>query len=86
MLSPYTIQPNINNKRRKKAWNTNFNKNSHCEHDIKRPQMTSNDLDKPDTNTKSNKRNKNILEVGSVHENIENNEHSLDEILHRNDL
>ena len=40
MLSPYRIQPNITNKRTKKASKTNFDNNSHREHDLKRPQMT----------------------------------------------
>ena len=47
MLSPYRIQPNITNKRTKKASNTSVNNKSHCEHDLKRPQMTSNDLKRP---------------------------------------
>ena len=47
MLSPYRINPNITNKRTKKASNTtNFNNNSHCEPDVKRTQMTSKDLKK----------------------------------------
>ena len=47
--------------------------------------MTSNDLGKPETNTEaivkrtSNKRNKNILKAGSVHENIEFSNEYLDE-------
>ena len=41
MLSPYRIQPNNTNKRAEKASNTKFNSNSHCEHDLKKPQMTS---------------------------------------------
>ena len=57
MLSPYRIQSNNNNKRTKKASNTNFNNNSHREVDVRRPQMTSNDVVKPET--KSNRRNKN---------------------------
>ena len=40
--------------------------------------MTSNDLK---TNTKSNKKNKHVLKAGSVQENIEVNEHYLDEVL-----
>ena len=46
MLSPYRINPNNTIKRTKKASNTNFNNNSHCEPDVKRTQMTSNDLKK----------------------------------------
>ena len=47
------IQPNINNRRSKKVSNTNLDINSHREHDLKRPQLTSNDLVKPDTITES---------------------------------
>ena len=67
MLSPYRIQPNITKKRTKKVSNSNLDINPHCEHDLKRPQLTSSDLVKPDTNTKSNKRNKNTLNGGFVH-------------------
>ena len=48
--------------------------------------MTPNDLKKTQTNTKSNRKNTTILETGSVQENIENNEHCLDEILHKNNI
>ena len=48
--------------------------------------MSSNELAKPETNTKSNKQNKNFLKAGSVQENIENNIENLDEILHNNNL
>ena len=45
MLSPYVINPkNITNKRTKKASNSNFDNNSHHESNVKRPQMTSKDL------------------------------------------
>ena len=44
MLSPYRINPNNTKKRTNKAPNTNFNNNSVHEHDVKRPQMISNDL------------------------------------------
>ena len=43
--------------------------------------MTSNDLKTTRTNTKSNRKNKNIMKVGSTQENIKTNEHYLDEIL-----
>ena len=43
MLSPNRIQPNNTNKRTKKASKTNFDNNSHYEHDFKRPQTTSNE-------------------------------------------
>ena len=84
MLSPYRINPNNTNKRTKKASNTNFNNESHREPDVKRPQMTSNELTTTQTNIKSNRKNKNILKAGSIHNNIEINEHYLDEILHNN--
>ena len=40
ILSPYRIQPNSTNKRAKTPLNTNFDKNSHREPDVKTPQMT----------------------------------------------
>ena len=76
MLSPYIIQINNTNKRTKKAWKTNLDNNSYRDHDLKRPQMTSNDRVKP------NKRNENTSNDGSVHENIESNDQYLDESLH----
>ena len=81
VLSPYRIQPNNANKRTKELSNTNFDKNSHCEHDVKRLQLTSNSLAKSETNTKSNKKNKNVLKSGSLLENVETNAEYLDEIL-----
>ena len=84
MLSPYRISPNNTDKRTKKAKNTNLDNNSQPNHDDKRPQMTSNDL--KTTQTKSNEKNKNVLKAGSVQENIEINEHYLDEILDNNDI
>ena len=84
MLSPYRIQLNNTNKRIKKVLKINFDNDSHHELDVKRPQKTSNDL--KTTQTKSNKKNKNILKAGSVQENIEINEHYLDEILNKNDI
>ena len=44
MLSPYRIQPKNTNKRTKKLSNTNSDNNSHREHDLKRPQLTSQQL------------------------------------------
>ena len=82
MLSSCRIQPNSTNKRSKKTSKTTFDNNSHREPDVKRPHLTSNDPTKPETKTKSNKKNKNILKTGYVHENTEINEHYLDEILH----
>ena len=81
MLSPYRINPNNNNKRTKKVEKTNFDNDSQPNHNDKRPQMTSNDL--KITQTKSNKRNTNVLKAGSVQQNIEINEHYLDEILQK---
>ena len=82
MLSPYRIKPNKTNKRTKKVKNTIFDKVSQPIHDDKRPQMTSNDL--KTSQTKSNKKNKNVLKAGSVQQNIEINEHYSDEILQNN--
>ena len=44
MLSPYRSQPNITNKRTKKAKNNDFNNISDYGADVK---MTSNDLKRP---------------------------------------
>ena len=82
MLSPYRINPNNTIKRTKKVKNTNFDNDSQPNHDDKRPQMTPNDL--ITTQTKSKKKNKNVLKAGSIQEKIEINEHYLDEILHKN--
>ena len=46
MLSPYRINPKNNHKRTKKAKNTDFDNDSHHEADVKRPQMTSKDLNR----------------------------------------
>ena len=83
MLSLYRIQPNNTNKRPKKASNAC---NSHRDLDVKRPQMTLNDLKTTQTNTKINEINKNVLKAGSMQENIEINEHYSDEILDINDI
>ena len=88
MLSPYRISANKTKKRSKKALNTDFNNDSHHEPDDKRPQMTSNDLKRPQTisNEKSKKtKTKNNSKGGYMQENIEINEHYLDEILKIND-
>ena len=82
MLSLYRIQSNNINKRLKKAEITNSNNDTQPNHDEKRAQMTPNDL--KTSETKSNKKNKNVLKAGSVQQNIENNEHYLDEILENN--
>ena len=83
MLSPYRINPNNNHKRSKKVKNTDFDNKSHNEADVKRLQMTSNDL--KTTQTKSNKKNKNDLKGGSIQQNIEIDEDFLDKVLKIND-
>ena len=76
MLSPYRISPNNVKKRSKKAKIDNND-------DLKRPQLTSNDL-KTSSNDKKT-RSKNVLKAGSVQEEtIEINEHYLDKILKNN--
>ena len=76
MLSPYRINPNNVKKRSK---NAKIDDNG----DLKRPQMTSNDL-KTSSNDKKTK-SKNTLKGGFVQEeNIEINEHYLDKILKNN--
>ena len=76
MLSPYRINPNNVKKRSKKVKIDDIG-------DLKRPQMTSNDL-KTTSNDKKTK-SKNVLKAGSVKENIEINEHYLDKILKNNE-
>ena len=82
MLSPYRYKPNNTKKRSKKAKNTDFDNKSDRKAAVRRPQMTSNDF--KSIQTKSNKKNKNVPKAGSVQENIEINEHCLDEILQKN--
>ena len=76
MLSPYRISQNNVKKRSKKAKIDNIG-------DLKRPQMTSNDLKKTSNETVKNKKSK--LKGGPIQENIEINEHYLDKILKNND-
>ena len=72
MLSPYRTNPNNVKKRPKKAKIDDIG-------DLKRPQMTSNNLE---TNSKESVKNKkNKLKGGSVEDNVEINEHYLDKIL-----
>ena len=73
MLSPYKINLNNVKKRPKKA---KIDDNG----DLKRSQMTSNDL-KTISNDKNITKTKNNLKGGSVQDNIEINEHYLDKIL-----
>ena len=75
MLSPYRISPNNVEKRPKKAKIDDIG-------DLKRPQMTSNDIKTTSNETFKNKKNK--LKGGSVQENIEISEHFLDKILKNN--
>ena len=76
MLSPYRINPNNVKKRPKKAKINDID-------DLKRLQLTSNDL-KTTSNDKKTK-SKNVLRAGSVQEeNIEINEHYLDKIIKNN--
>ena len=77
MLSPYRISPNNTKKRPKKA---KIGDNG----DLKRPQMTSNDLKTTLNETGKNKKNK--LKGGTIQENIEINEHYLDKILKNNNV
>ena len=76
LISPYRINPNNAKKRQKK---TKIDDNG----DLKRPQLTPNDL-KTTSNDKKT-RSKIVLKGGSVQEgNIEINEHYLDKILKNN--
>ena len=76
MLSPYRINPNNVKKQQKK---TKIDNNG----DLRRPQMTSNDL-KTTSNDKKTK-SINVLKAGSLQEeNIEINEHYLDKIIKNN--
>ena len=72
MLSPYRISPNNTKKLSKKAKIDDIG-------DLKRPQMTSNDLEKNSNETVKNKKNK--LKRGSLQEDVEINGHYLDKIL-----
>ena len=58
MLSPYRIHLNNTNKRVKNGKNTNFDNNLQCVPDLKRPQMTSNDLKTTSNEPVKNKKNK----------------------------
>ena len=77
MLSLYRISPNNTKKRSKKAKIEDIG-------DLKRPQITSNDVKTTSNETVKNKKNK--LKGGAipVQENIEINEHYLDKILKNN--
>ena len=75
MLSPYRI--NVR-KRSKKA---KIDDNGY----LKRPQMTSNDLNTTSNDNNKKTKTKNNLKGGFVEENIEINEHYLDKILKNNE-
>ena len=75
MISPYRNNQNNVKKRPKKAKIDDIG-------DLKRPQMTSNDLKTASDEPVRNKKNK--LKGGSMQENIEINEHYLDRILKNN--
>ena len=77
MLSPYRINPNNVKRRSKKVKIDDIG-------DLKRPQLTSNDLE---TNSKESVKNKkNKLKGGCIQENVEINEHYLDKILKNNNI
>ena len=77
MLSPYRINPNNVKKRLKKA---KIDKN--C--DLKRPQMTSNDLKTTSNDDNKKTKTRNNIKGGSIQENIEINDHYFDKILKNN--
>ena len=77
MLSPYRINTNNVKKRPKKA---KIDDN----YDLKRPQMTSNDLKTSLNDNNRKTKVKNNLKGGSIQDNIEINEHYLDKILKNN--
>ena len=76
MLSPYRINPNNTKKRPKRAKIDDIG-------DLKRLQMTSNDVKTTSNETVKNKKNK--LKGGFIQENIEINQHYLDKILKNNE-
>ena len=77
MLSPYRISANNVKKRSKKAKIDDIG-------DLKRPQMSSNDLKTSLNETVKNKKNR--LKEGAIQDNIEINEHYLDKILRNNNV
>ena len=54
MLSPYRSNPNNTNKRTKNVEDPDFDNNSHYEADVKRLQMTSSDLKRPQSSSSEN--------------------------------
>ena len=77
MLSPYRINPNNVKKRSKKA---KIDDNL----DLKRLQMTSNDLKTTSNDNNKRTKMKNNLKAGSIQDKIEINEHYSDKILKNN--
>ena len=77
MLSPYRISPNNVKKRSKKAKIDDIG-------DLKRPQMTSNDVKTTSNDNNKKIKTKNKLKGGSIQNNIEITEHYLDKILKNN--
>ena len=77
MQSPYRINPNNVKKRTKKPKIDDIV-------DLKRPQLTSNDVKTTLNETVKNK--KNNLKGGAIQDNIEINEHYLDKILKNNNI
>ena len=78
MLSPHRIPPNNTIKRTKKVSKTNFVNNSHRDHDLKRPRLTSKGLKL--TSNESSLEVKPLKGGGKS----ETNDGYLDEILHNN--
>ena len=73
MLSPYRIHPNNTNKQTKEVKFTNFDNNSHREHDLERPQKTSDDLKRPQSTSNKNGKKvktKSNSKGGFIHDNV----------------
>ena len=88
MLSTYRI-PSNSHKRRQMISDKNLDDNSNHEHDLKRHQITSNDLKGPRTtsnadSTTTNKKSK--LKGGSMDEIDQKKEEYSDKILHNRNL
>ena len=77
MLSPYRISPNNVKKRPEKAKIDDIG-------DLKRPQMTSNDVKTTSNDNNKKIKTQNNLKDGSIQNNIEINEYYLDTILKNN--
>ena len=87
MPSPYRIQPTNTSKRIKKAKMTTFDNNSHRDHDLERPQITSNGLKWPQLTSNGEKiKTKNNLKGGFVHDNVEINDQYSEIFLDKKDI